>query len=159
MQNITNTKDERILKERIANSRGTIYMPFKTLYFLCSYPDDQYQIIKKALIKEFKKGCYRLNPFYYIPAIVNNNNLNYILKVLALLSKQLLAKEKPPSPLLCQGFRIQCLQGCHRVAAAKEALPLSERWWTVSLYFAGKVKSSVYRLDLTDNVLGARPEL
>jgi len=159
MQNIANAKDERILKERIANSRGTICVPFETLHFLCSHPDDPYQIVKKALIKEFKKGCYRLNPSHYIPAIVNNDDLNYILGVLALSSEQLLAKEKPPSPLLRQGFRIQCLQGCHRVAAAKEALPPSERWWTVSLYSAGKAESSVHRPDLTDNALGAGPEL
>ncbi|KAF2181292.1 hypothetical protein K469DRAFT_590091, partial [Zopfia rhizophila CBS 207.26] len=134
MQSIANAKDERISKDRIKNLRGTICLPLETLRFTCSHPPDPHHIVKNALKEEFKKGCFRLPPSNHIPAIITHDDLSYILRELGLSTEELLTRDLPPKPLLCSEYRLECLQGCHRVAAAEEVLESSERWWTVDLY-------------------------
>ncbi|OCK76193.1 hypothetical protein K432DRAFT_463895, partial [Lepidopterella palustris CBS 459.81] len=134
MQNIANAKDERIFKDLITNFRGTICVPLESLQCSCPYPSDPHEIVKNALKREFEKGCYRLRPSHHIPAIVDHNDLSYILGVLELSLEELLARKTPLRPVLRQGYHLQCLKGCDYIAAAKEVLPPSERWWTVDLY-------------------------
>ena len=46
--------------------------------------------------------------------------------------------------------KLECLQGQHRALAAKQILPLAERWWTIELYGKGKCKYDLIETSLID---------
>ena len=80
----------------------------------------------KRLEHTFKDDCRRLLSENYISAIVDRTIFDRTEKHI---EEGLLVKVRfDPS------FRLLCLNGKHRIAAAREVLHGQDRWWSVTLY-------------------------
>jgi hypothetical protein len=102
------------------------------------------QSIVRNLVEIFQKspyGCDREHDLHVIKGHVDPNDLDHILELSNLTLEDL------QTSLDSQGFRprietgnlkIRCLDGRHRVEAAKCFLIPSDLWWTVKLYFTLK---------------------
>jgi hypothetical protein len=79
------------------------------------------------------EGCRRLEPLYYIPAIIDEEVLQN-----ALLNSNLQPEDilKPGEPFtLNLGLeKIEYLRGLHRIEAARQFLDAFDEWWIVNLY-------------------------
>ena len=80
----------------------------------------------KRLERTLKDDCRRLLGENYISAIVDRTIFDRTEKHV---EEGLLAK-------VCfdSSFRLLCLNGKHRIAAAREVLHGQDRWWSVTLY-------------------------
>ncbi|KAF2178253.1 hypothetical protein K469DRAFT_599807, partial [Zopfia rhizophila CBS 207.26] len=87
-----------------------------------------------------KQGIFRLEPRHRIPAIIDVKVLEEAIEASPNTSSELLLEnpeEEPPDLQLPSGHLLDCLQGLHRVEAAKKILPPGGWWWSIDLYING----------------------
>ncbi|KAI9769828.1 MAG: hypothetical protein M1840_003822 [Geoglossum simile] len=91
------------------------------------------------LVGIFELGdCIRLDPEYYISAVIDSNQLENALRRSQLSQADLLRslQTEPPKLVFPDGYTLTCLDGQHRIAAAREFLPPGEyyQWWIIKIY-------------------------
>jgi hypothetical protein len=139
MEEVAIGRDKRIFQDRSTSFRGTVRIRLE--HFNFDYPNPrnerERERVVQSLATRFREGgCYRLVPDHYIPALLDYNTFNLILQSLNLSAEGLIecSSKLPPEPILPRGTQLWCLHGRSRIEACREALPVSERWWTVNLY-------------------------
>lgn len=96
---------------------------------------------QRFLVEAFRRnGCVPLDPTFHVPALINDADLQLAMGTAQVVSTSLLTRNAAQLPRLRfpSHFRLQCLSGKHRVAAAQECLPPAEQWWIVELYSNGE---------------------
>lgn len=85
-----------------------------------------------------KDTCCRLDTQNHVTAIVSRRHLRQACQVGEITNGDLMANNTVCYP--CLQFltsQVQCLHGRHRLKAAEQTLPPTERWWTVELNLDG----------------------
>lgn len=120
---------------------GTAQVNLEVLHFPWSQHREFNQKSLDKLKKCFKEGQCDRATRNRIPALIDQSELNGMLRESNLSAESLLKIGDNPHCKLKFPARYQltCLHGRHRIQAAREALPPRERWWIVDLYLAGKL--------------------
>ncbi|KAE8148510.1 hypothetical protein BDV25DRAFT_141744 [Aspergillus avenaceus] len=98
--------------------------------------------ITNLLHRFSREGCRRLDPLTWIHAEVSPDELHNLSGLNRL---QALSPIHPVEIKLERDWQIRCLQGKHRVIAAKQWLDPSDLWWNVLLYDSTKLTASTRR--------------
>ncbi|KAB8256767.1 hypothetical protein BDV32DRAFT_152923 [Aspergillus pseudonomiae] len=98
--------------------------------------------VKHLLHRFGKEGCRRMDPLTWIPAELSPSELQ---QLLALNSLHGLTRADPKEIKLQQNWKLRCLQGKHRVAAANQWLDYSDIWWNFILYDSTKLTAESRR--------------
>jgi hypothetical protein len=96
----------------------------------------QYQ---QEIYERCRKGCDQDKEEYFIPAVVNEAELEDILRTNNLtreiLQRTIYVKNNRNRPkIILPNFKLRCMHGKHRIEAAKRFLKPPETWWTIKLY-------------------------
>ena len=131
----------RLEAEKSAQYRGTARIRLQWLHFRWNEPGEPDRENVERLKKAFMKDCRRLDARNHIPAIISQGDLDDAIRASGLSSGALLSNRNNGYPELVfpPGYRLEFLHGRHRILAAKEALHLFDKWWTVDLYLSGMV--------------------
>jgi len=128
------SNDLLILKEKARTYRGSFKVPLDQIS-LEGTPHDTRQRDPKnvtRLLESFAlEGCNKLQPENYISVLVNGADLP---------SQNILPNtysEEPPA--FASKSSVVCLDGHHRIQAAREYLAGEDRWWVAHVYSDGKV--------------------
>ncbi|KAM9873936.1 hypothetical protein VDGL01_12000 [Verticillium dahliae] len=137
-QNQVENIERNLHRDRGMSWRGTARVRFAHLHFGNLCPRKPNEKIITHLKETFKiEGCLRLEPKNHIPAVISQKMLNTCVSVSTDMSQSMLLenpKKEPPLLKFPDGVTIECLQGLHRISAAKGLLPRRDWWWTVDLY-------------------------
>lgn len=94
---------------------------------------DQKNVARLKKIFELE-GCLRLDPEHHIPVVIDSETLKQSLTKSAISRGDLFTSTIPPELVLPGKYVVTCLHGRHRIAAARDFLLASDRWWTVDIY-------------------------
>ncbi|KAA8647895.1 uncharacterized protein ATNIH1004_006597 [Aspergillus tanneri] len=125
------------MRERYEHFRGHAkvgleHLEFETpLYGSRVY--DQKNVNRLVRVFELEQ-CLRLEPAHHIVAIIDNETLQQAVTLSDVTEEQLRDASNLPWLFLPEGYRLSCLYGKHRIAAAKKFLLPGDRWWSVTLY-------------------------
>ena len=132
-------REEKLAAEGRGKYKGTARVPLEVLHFPWAQPREPNQKSVDTLKRCFEKGqCDRVTR-NHVPAVIDQSDLDEVLRSSNASAKRLLNNEGSPHPKLTfpAGYQLCCLHGRQRIQAAREVLPPRERWWTVDLYLAG----------------------
>lgn len=137
--------ESSLAAEREEKFRGTAKVDLNDLTF--AHPPIRKYSAKNEewLLSAFQTdGCSPLLVDHHIPAVIDHASLQDAISISNTSSNTLLSKHSHYWPKLTfkQGFKLLCLQGRHRVGAARKHLEEGYRWWIVDLYSDGKMKAS-----------------
>jgi hypothetical protein len=135
--------ERKLLDDKRTKFRGTARVRFENLAF--GRRDLNEKAVTYLEDKLKKQGILRLEPRHRIPAIIDWKVLEEAIEASPNTSSELLLEnpeEEPPYLQLPSGQLIDCLQGLHRVAAAKKILPPGGWWWSIDLYINGTTNVS-----------------
>ncbi|ODM24144.1 hypothetical protein SI65_01734 [Aspergillus cristatus] len=93
----------------------------------------------ERLCEIFRKDtCRRLDIRNHVTAMISRRHLKRACQAGGITNEDLMANNTACYPRLqFPTGQVQCLHGQHRLKAAEETLPPTERWWTVDLYLDG----------------------
>jgi hypothetical protein len=133
--------ENQLYQDRGNCFRATVCVRFANLHFgdLCPQEANEKVVVKLRDVFAHE-GCLRLEPKNHIPAIISQANLDLAIHTTpgAIGASILAGHKKLPCELIFpDGVSIECLQGLHRVEAAKKMLPRRDWWWTIDLYLEG----------------------
>jgi hypothetical protein len=137
--------ERAISREKASKFRGKARVMLKVLYFS---PERMRDINRENVerLKEIfeEEGCLRKEPpERHVPVVIDIRELNRAIECSdsdttldTLLDNP---GELPPLLKFPPNTRIECLNGKHRIQAAKECATLNplEKWWIVDLYLKG----------------------
>ena len=125
-------------KEKAAKCNGTARIRLEWLHFRDNQLDDKHV---QDLQSRFQKNCLRLDARNHIPAIIDQQHLDFALRISGIPEGMLSIDSQNEFPELSfwAGYELECLHGKHRIQAAKQALLPPDMWWTVDLYRAGMI--------------------
>ncbi|KAK5093653.1 hypothetical protein LTS08_008853 [Lithohypha guttulata] len=97
-------------------------------------------------------GCLRLNFAHHVPVILAREILLQAAIQANATADDLLSldAERWPQLMFNPTFKLPCLHGRHRTAAAATVLPESDRWWVVAIYSPGEINALSSDLRLMD---------
>ena len=134
------SRELRLAVERNIRHWGTASVDLTILEFPKNPLKDEERISK--LSEVFTKDLRGSNPVYWIPAKIDSVSLNNALELSGLTLDVLKSGPDPktgfPHLTFPAGYRLTCLQGAHRAAAAARVLPPEEKRWPVDLFDAGR---------------------
>ncbi|KAF4344402.1 Intracellular transport USO1 [Fusarium beomiforme] len=137
-QNQIESVEQQLYQDRGIYFRGTARIRFANLRFGNLCPREPNQKIATQLKERFSgEGCLRLEPKNHIPAVISKDTLEVCIRASPNVSQDVLLEnngKQPPELRLPENCMVECLQGLHRIAAAKEFLPRRDWWWTIDLY-------------------------
>ncbi len=128
------SNDLLILKEKARTYRGSFKVPLDQISLEGTSHDTRQHDPKNArrLLESFAlEGCNKLQPENYISVLVNGADLP---------SQNLHSNtyfEEPPAFAFKR--HVICLDGHHRIQAAREYLAREDRWWVANVYADGNV--------------------
>ena len=132
--------DRKRLQDRQKFARGRAKVNIANLEFHSDIGPGQRRLDTKnvaRLVGVFvKEGCLRLDSRNYIQAIIPNETLQESLQQSQLNAADLLLAGEPKM-LKLGSWKLQCLHGKHRIAAARQILDPFDQWWVVDLYIPG----------------------
>jgi uncharacterized protein YnzC (UPF0291/DUF896 family) len=122
--------------------RGTVRVRLDNLAFCeetCGALDEK----KKRRLKQIFtfQGCLRLKPENHVQALISEAQLQHALQSSQRTEDQIRQQPREVTPVELSfplDFELVCLNGQHRIAAAKELLFSRDRWWCVDLYSEGR---------------------
>jgi hypothetical protein len=137
--------EQRISRDKASKFRGKARVMLEVLQFS---PENLRDIDEKNVerLKEIfeEEGCLREEPERHVPAVIDMGDLTRAIQFTGsdeVSLDRLLDNPKKLPPLLKfpLGVHIECLNGKHRIQAAREfpGLKPSEKWWIVDLYLNG----------------------
>ncbi|KAI9769847.1 MAG: hypothetical protein M1840_003841 [Geoglossum simile] len=132
-------EDLRLEIERRHTYQGTARIGLEVLHFR----QDQHRRLDRKNV-EFLKGCFRkygcrpLEVGNCIRARIDRESLDDALRESGLTARDLLSNQTEGYPELVfpSGQQLECLNGQHRIQAAREFLSPKDKWWAVELYLA-----------------------
>ena len=129
-------KDLELESEKIAKYVGTARVQLQWLSFQDSEVNAKHV---QALKQSFELDCRRLDVRNRIPAVIEQQDLEFAVRLSGVSQGELTGKPQHDIPELWfwAGYRLNCLHGRHRVQAAKLTKSSSSKWWAVDLYLAG----------------------
>jgi hypothetical protein len=139
-------QDESIHNERNKQYLGTARIDLSCLQafieddFRPNQPrDDRSEKMRvKRLVRIFAfEGCLRLEPEHHVDALISQSELNEALKLSSKTPDDLRSKGIPPKLDFRPSKQLKCLNGRHRLKAAKKVLEKGDDWWVVDLYSNG----------------------
>jgi len=135
--------EQRIASDKLAKFKGAARVLIQHLDF----PHPTRQVDKRAirqLIKDFEgEGCIREESSHRIPAIMEDWTLQAALEKNSFTVEAFKdSADHPPVLELGSEVMLECLHGQHRVLAAIEHLPASQRWWIIDIYGPGSYTCS-----------------
>ncbi|KAJ6008541.1 hypothetical protein N7540_012517 [Penicillium herquei] len=88
------------------------------------------------LVRRFDlEGCRRSDPLTWIPSVMSRAHF-----------ENFRIRSHDQTTLLLPGdFRLTCLQGLHRIAAALQWLPPNDLWWNFNIYDSQKLNEDCFR--------------
>lgn len=120
-------KESTLEKEKSIKYKGTARIKLEWLYF-----EEKQLDIKHVqdLQSRFQKDCRRLDTRNHVPAIIDEQHLDYALRVFGISTGVLPinAQHEFPELSFWIGYQLECLHGRHRIQAAKQALLSSDKW-------------------------------
>jgi hypothetical protein len=119
--------------------RGTARIALDVLYFPWDQSREANQESIDKLKECFEKGqCDRVTR-NHVPAVIDQSELYKAMRTSNVSATRLLNNRDGSHPNLTFPVRYQlrCLYRRQRIQAAREVVPLRERWWTVDLYLTG----------------------
>lgn len=130
--------DRQIALDKAINYLGTASIHFRHLAFP-ECPLDRANVDRIKALMQYGRACLPEKSSHQICAIVDRTQLNQALLRAGVLENQLLNYSGEYVDVdFPDNYKLQCLQGKHRVAAAAEILPFSSRRWIVKLFSSGK---------------------
>ena len=137
----TQEEELRLETEKSLKYRGVARIRLQWLHFRWNEPGEPDIKNVERLKKAIEKDCRRLDARNHIVAIISQGDLDDAIRASRLSNGALLSNKGNDYAELVfpPGYRLECLHGRHRILAAKEALPLLDKWWTVDLYLSGTV--------------------
>ncbi|KAE8130756.1 hypothetical protein BDV38DRAFT_276525 [Aspergillus pseudotamarii] len=134
MDLLTDT-ERRLTVERLLKFQGTAKIDLNqiSLQPLMSREIDQKNVERLRDIFA-KDGCQRLDIRNHVTAVVFRQHLERACHAAGLTPEELKTCQPQYPRLLFRRHQVQCLHGQHRLKAAEETLPPSDRWWTVDIY-------------------------
>jgi hypothetical protein len=132
--------ERRLTTERLLKYQGTAKVDLDqiSLQPLISREIDQKNVERLRDIFA-KDGCQRLDLRNHVTAIVSRQHLGSACQAAGVTPEELKTCQQQYVQLSFSRHQVQCLHGQHRLKAAEETLPPSDRWWTVDLYLDGLV--------------------
>lgn len=129
----------QLTTERQLKYKGTAKIDLDQISFRASANTKVDQKNVERLCEIFRKdACRRLDIQNHVTAIVSRRHLRRACQVEGIANEDLTANNTTCYPRLqFPTGQVQCLHGQHRLKAAEETLPPTERWWTVDLYLDG----------------------
>lgn len=130
--------ERQLAAEQQIKYQGTAIVELEHISFdpLIDQEVDQRNV--ERLSKIFlQNGCQRLNVRNHVTATIPRRFLDRVRHAAGLTLDQLRSLRQSPPRLDFSGTEVKCLHGKHRLKAAAEVLPHSDRWWTVDLYLDG----------------------
>ena len=144
------TQEKRIEQQRCSKFQGTARVDLSNLQF-DNWKPEQAQFLRPKNVRRLKEifkteGCSRLPPEHHVAAIISQQELDNSLQRSNTSQEALLRtiNEEPPKLELPTARPLQCLNGQHRLQAAREFLDPGDRWWIVDLYLDGEPDQTVY---------------
>lgn len=139
-----NLKDSRLETEKRRTFKGSALINLDVLHF----SSNEHRNLDPKHV-EYLKGCFqkdrcrRLEEQNHIQAIIDQPNLDNALRHSDVSPYELLNSKQNGYPKLIfpRGFKLRCLHGQHRIAAAREFLLPHDKLWTIDLYTSGKYYS------------------
>ncbi|KAE8155499.1 hypothetical protein BDV40DRAFT_294282 [Aspergillus tamarii] len=127
--------ERRLTVERLLKYQGTAKIDLNqiSLQPLLSREIDQKNVERLRDIFA-KDGCQRLDIRNHVTAVVSRQHLERACRAAGLTPEELKTCQPQYPRLLFRRHQVQCLHGQHRLKAAEETLPPSDRWWTVDIY-------------------------
>ncbi|KAH7248312.1 hypothetical protein B0J15DRAFT_400874, partial [Fusarium solani] len=126
--------DRQIALDKAINYLGTASIHFRHLAFP-ECPLDRANVDRTKALMQYGRACLPEKSSHQICAIVDRTQLKQALLRAGVLENQLLNYSGEYVDVdFPDNYRLQCLQGKHRVAAAAEILPFSSRRWIVKLF-------------------------
>ncbi|KAL4958852.1 DUF3723 domain-containing protein [Aspergillus stella-maris] len=102
-----------------------------------------------------KDGCQRLDIRNHVTAVISRRHLRRACRATGLTLEELKSRQQQYPHLNFGGCQVKCLHGQHRLKAAEETLPPTDRWWTVDLYLDDI--SPDLRIALVDEYANEKP--
>jgi len=135
----TRQEELRFEAEKKEKYKGTACIRLEWLHFGSAEARELDIKNVDRLKQNFRKDCDRLNAKNHILAVISKRDLDTAIQISGITEEALLTDAQSSYPELAfwVGYQLECLQGRHRIQAAKEALSLTDKWWTVDLYLAG----------------------
>ncbi|BCR83589.1 uncharacterized protein ACHE_10991S [Aspergillus chevalieri] len=129
----------QLTTERQLKYQGTAKIDLDQISFRASANTKVDQKNVERLCEIFRKdACHRLDIRNHVTAIVSRQDLRRACQDGGITNEDLMANNTACYPRLqFPTGQVQCLHGQHRLKAAEETLPPTERWWTVNLYLDG----------------------
>lgn len=135
---LTSAQEEefKVEAERKAKCQGTARIRLEWLYFQDkdSTEHDTKRLDRKNIERlkaAFRKDCRRPDIKNHIPAVINQQDLATALQASSTLPERLLSNLNLtigyPDLVFPAGFWLE--YGRHRIQAAKEVLPVRDKWW------------------------------
>lgn len=130
--------ERQLTTERQLKYQGTAKIELDHISFqpLTSREIDQKNVERLREIFA-KDGCQRLDIRNHVTAIVSRRHLRRACHATGLTTEKLKSRQQQYPRLCFRERQVHCLHGQHRLKAAEETLPPSDRWWTVDLYLDG----------------------
>ena len=89
--------------------------------------------LKACFLKDYR----RLDRYNHVAAEINQRVLNAMLRD-SNVSTEALLQDDCRELIFPTDSHLESLHGRHRIQAARDVLPLTEKWWTVDLYLSGR---------------------
>lgn len=119
----------RLEEERRKQYCGTASLCLTSL----QYEEKSPQVMKIIFLQE--RGCRKEDHRHHVRAIISRQDLEAALLSSSVSTEMLMADTLPyPELQFPSGFKIECIEGHDRLAAAAEVLQGSNRRWIVDLY-------------------------
>ena len=140
MHSLVAELESHLMVDRASTFCGTALIKFVHLDFRQNPNKAKTNRLKKIFRRQ---GCFQFEPLHRIRAIIAKVDLDHAIVVSGTTSKDLFTNPEGKPPLLAfsQGFRVPCLKGASRIAAAKDFLHSQDHHWAVDLFSTGNSNS------------------
>lgn len=126
----------RIQSEKSLKYIGTARVKLNALSFPNASCLDTRNVERLKSLFRGQRGCNPEDLQNRIPAVIDEIELDELMRISGITRESLRAKTQHPILDLPEGAQLSCLRGQHRVRAAQEILA-SDRRWVVDLFAAG----------------------
>jgi hypothetical protein len=134
--------------------RGIVRAPLHALKFghgivAARHRDLSYEnVIRLQKIYE-QVGCSRLQEENFINAVIEDDDLTVALSLHGMSLDDMRSLQWPRDAPTLHLDNIQCLDGMHRIEAARRFLNENDKWWIVRLFSYGQSQRTISLLLLT----------
>jgi Protein of unknown function (DUF3723) len=130
-QSQVEAEEREVNDDRFVTFRGTAIVRIKFLQFGAKGSREISRKNVEILKKNFRtQGILRLEPEHHILAVIDEQDLDHVVKSSETTHQALLKspQKRPPELIFPPDYRLKCLHGQYRILAARETLPPQDKW-------------------------------